>query len=154
MTFQDSALLGGLQKFNKKLKSLDNALYTLRSERNERSRREYKSPGRQKFRNRNMSRDNSSNSSRESQDRDRRKSKRSNRSKINLEIPQVIGQMIEQEMVEMILDKIPTGIVNIVIKMVILGKTIGRCKPMLRKPEGLRRWVIEIMTHWTPSTPW
>ena len=46
--------------------------------------------------------------------------------------------MIEQEMVEMILDKNPTGIVNIVIKMVILGNTVETCKPMLRKPEGLR----------------
>ena len=45
-------------------------------------------------------------------------------------------------MVEMILDKNTTGIVNIVIKMVILGNTVGRCKPMLRKPEGLRRWMI------------
>ena len=57
-------------------------------------------------------------------------------------------------MVEMILDKNPTGIVNIVINMVILGYTVGRCKPMLRKPEGLRRWMIEMMTHQTPSTPW
>ena len=55
--------------------------------------------------------------------------------------------MIEQDIVEMILDKNPTGIVNIVIKMVILGNTVGRCKPMLRKPEGLRRWMIEMMTH-------
>ena len=73
---------------------------------------------------------------------------------INLEIIQVIDQMIEQEMVEMILDKNPTGIVNIVIKMVTLGNIVGRCKPMLRKPEGLRRWMIEMMTHQTPSTPW
>ena len=73
---------------------------------------------------------------------------------IGLEIIQVIDQMIEQEMVEMILDKNPTGIVNIVIKMVILGNAVGRCKPMLRKPEGLRRWMIEMMTHQTPSTPW
>ena len=59
VTFQDSALLSGLQKINKKLKSLDNDLYALRTERNERSRREYKSAGRQRFRNRNRSRDNS-----------------------------------------------------------------------------------------------
>ena len=57
--FQDSALLSGLQKINKKLKSLDNDLYAMRTERNERSIREYKSPGRQRFRNRNISRDNS-----------------------------------------------------------------------------------------------
>ena len=46
VTFQDSALLGGLQKINKKLKSLDNDLYAMRLERNERSRKEHKSPGR------------------------------------------------------------------------------------------------------------
>ena len=57
-------------------------------------------------------------------------------------------------MVEMILDKNPTGIVNILIKMVTLGNIVGRCKPMLRKPEGLRRWMIEMMTHQTPSTSW
>ena len=73
VTFQYSALLSGLQKINKKLKSVDNGLYTLMAERNERSRREYKLPGREKFRNRNRSRD----SSRDSQDRDRRNSKRS-----------------------------------------------------------------------------
>ena len=65
----------------KKIKSLNNDLYTLREERNKRSRREYKSPGRQKFRKRNRSRDNSKDSSRDSQDRDRRNSKRSNRSR-------------------------------------------------------------------------
>ena len=74
---------------------------------------------------------------------------------INLEIILEIDQMIEQlEMVEMILDKNQVGIVNIVIRMVTLGNTVGRCKPMLRKPEGLRRWMIEMMTHQTPSTPW
>ena len=57
-------------------------------------------------------------------------------------------------MVEMILNKNPTDIVNIVIKMAILGNTAGRCKPMLRKQEGLRRWMIEMMIHQTPSTPW
>ena len=34
VTFQDSALLSGLQKITKKLKSLDNDLYALRAERN------------------------------------------------------------------------------------------------------------------------
>ena len=47
MTFQGSALLSGLQKIIKKLKSLDNDLYAMRAEKNKRSRREYKSPGRQ-----------------------------------------------------------------------------------------------------------
>ena len=47
VTFKHSALLSGLQKINKKWKSLDNNLYAMREERNERSRREYKSPGRQ-----------------------------------------------------------------------------------------------------------
>ena len=78
VTFQDSALLSGLQMINKKLKSLDNDLYALR---NERSRREYKSPGRQRFRNRNRSRDNSRDSSRDTPDRDRRNAKRVNRSR-------------------------------------------------------------------------
>ena len=41
VTFQDSALLSGLQKINKKLKSQDNDWYAMRTERNERSRREY-----------------------------------------------------------------------------------------------------------------
>ena len=53
----------------------------MRTERNERSRREYKSPGRQRFRNRNRSRENSRDSSRDSQDRDKRNSKRANRSR-------------------------------------------------------------------------
>ena len=81
VAFQDSALLSGLQKINKILKSLDNDLYAMRAERNERSRREYNSPGRQKFRNRNRSRDNCTDSSRDSQDRGRRNSKRANRSR-------------------------------------------------------------------------
>ena len=72
---------------------------------------------------------------------------------INIEIIQVIDQMIEQGMVEMILNKNPTDIVNIVIKMFILGNIVGRCKPMPRKQEGLRRWMIEMMIYWTPSTP-
>ena len=72
---------------------------------------------------------------------------------INLEIILVINQMIELEMEEMILDKSPTGIVNIVIKMVTLGNIVWRYKPMLQKPEGLRRWMTEMLTHQTPSTP-
>ena len=67
VAFLDSALLHGL----------DNFLYALRAEKNERSRRGYKSLGRQKFRNRNWSRDHS----RDSQDRDRRVSKRFNTSR-------------------------------------------------------------------------
>ena len=51
------------------------------AERNERSRRECKSPGRPKFRNRKRSRYNSRDSSRDSQDRDRRILRRSNRSR-------------------------------------------------------------------------
>ena len=62
--------------------------------------------------------------------------------------------MIELEMAEMVLDKNEAGIVNIVIRMVTLGNIVGRCKPMLRKPEALRRWMIEMMTHQMPSTPW
>ena len=54
-TFQDSASLSGLQKINKKFKCLHKGLYALRSEKNERSRRQYKSPGRSSFRNRNWS---------------------------------------------------------------------------------------------------
>ena len=48
----------------------------------------------------------------------------------NLETFQVIYQMIEQEMVEIILNKNLTNTVNIVIKIVKLGNTVGRCKPM------------------------
>ena len=48
----------------------------------------------------------------------------------NVEIIQVIEQMIEQEIVEMSLNRDPINIVNIVIKMVILGNTVGRYKPM------------------------
>ena len=66
VTFQDSALLSGHQKIHKKLDHLDNDLYALRAEKNELFSREYKSPGRQKFRNRNWSRDNSRDSSRHS----------------------------------------------------------------------------------------
>ena len=73
---------------------------------------------------------------------------------MNLEIIQVTDQMIEQGMVEMILNKNPTDIVNIVIKMVIFGNTVGRCKPILRKQEAFKRWMIEMMTYQTPSTPW
>ena len=46
ITFQDSAFLSGPQKTNKSLKSVDNELYALRAEKNERSRRQYKPPGR------------------------------------------------------------------------------------------------------------
>ena len=60
----------------------------------------------------------------------------------SLEIILWIDPMIELEMVEMILDKNQTGIVNIVTKMVTLGNIVGRCKPMLRKPEGLRKWMM------------
>ena len=81
VTLQDSALLSSLQKINKKLKSLNNVLHALRAERYERSMGEYKSPGRQKFRNRNRFRDNFRDSSRDSQDRYRRNSRRSNRSR-------------------------------------------------------------------------
>ena len=71
----------------------------------------------------------------------------------NLEKNQVIDQMIDQGIVEMILNRNPTNGMNIVIKMVILENIVGRCKPMLRKQEGLRRWMIEMMTHQTLSTP-
>ena len=153
VTFQDSALLSGLQKINKKLESLDNDLYAMRTERKERSRREHKSPGRHlgigtglettlemvleihKIEIEGIPRELIG-------------------LEINLEIVLEVDEMIELEMAEIILDKNPTGIVNIVIKMVTLGNIAGRCKPMLRKPEGLRRWMTEMMTHQTPSTPW
>ena len=51
---------------------------------------------------------------------------------INLETVLEIDQMIALIMVEMILDKNQTDIVNIVIKMVTLGNIVGRCTPMLR----------------------
>ena len=44
---------------------------------------------------------------------------------IGPEIIQVIDQLRESEIVEMILNKNPTDIVNIVIKMVILGILLG-----------------------------
>ena len=147
VTFQDSDLLSGLQKINKKLKSLENELYALRAEKNERSRRQYKSPGRPKFRNRNYSRDNSRVSSKDSQDRVRRVSRRSNRSR-NKSRKNSDDQMIEQEMVEMILNRKLRNIVNT--KMVILGNMVGRCKSIQRKQKGLMRWMIEMMTHQTP----
>ena len=122
----------------------------MRTERNERSRREYKSPGRQRFRNRNRSRDNSS----RVLEILKTEIEGILRELIDLEIILEIDQMIELEMAEMILDNNQAGIVNIVIRMVTLGNIVGRCKPMLRKPEGLRRWMTEMMTHQTPSTPW
>ena len=66
----------------------------------------------------------------------------------------MIDQRIEHKMVEMILNKTPAYIVNIVFKMVILGNIAGKCKPMQRKQGGLRRWMIEMMIHQTPSSPW
>ena len=97
--------------------------------------------------NTNYQEDNSRDSSRDSQDTEIGLER-------SLETIQMIDHMIEQEMVEMILNRNPTDIVNIVIKMVILGNIVGRCKPMQRKQEGLRRWMIEMMTHQTPLTPW
>ena len=154
VTFQDSALLSGLQKINKKLKSLDNDLYAMRTERNERSRREYKSPGRQRFRNRNRSRDNSRDSSRDSQDRDRGNSKRANRSRNKSRNNSRDRSNDRARNGRNDSRQNQTGIVNIVTKMVTLGNIVGRCMPMLRKPEGLRRWMTEMMSHQTPSTPW
>ena len=45
VTYQYLALLSGLQKINKKLKCMHNNSYALRAEKNEKSRRQYKSPG-------------------------------------------------------------------------------------------------------------
>ena len=97
VTFQDSALLSGLQK----IENLDNDLYDLRAEKNKISRRQYKSPGSSNYRNRNWSRDNSADSSRDSQDRDRRATRRSNcknRPRNKSKEIQVIDLIIEQEM--------------------------------------------------------
>ena len=97
----------------------------MRAEKNERSRREYKSPGRQKFRNRNRSRDileivlEIHRTEIEGCQEDLIGLE------INLETIQEIDQMIEKEMEEMTLNKNPTDIVNIVIKMVILGILLG-----------------------------
>ena len=57
VTFQDSDLLSGPKKIYKMLKSLDDDLCALKAEKNERSRRQYKSPSRLTYRNRNWSRD-------------------------------------------------------------------------------------------------
>ena len=125
VTFQDSALLSGPQKINKKLKSLDNDLYALRAEK-------MKDPE-------------------ENINHQEDKSLEIETGlvtileivleihkaglegiqegliglEINLEIIQVIDQMIEQEMVEMILNKNPTGIVNIVIRWSYLEVLLG-----------------------------
>ena len=47
-------------------------------------------------------------------------------------------------MVEMILNRNPTKIVNIVFNTVIRGNIVRRHKLMKRKQEGLSRWVIEM----------
>ena len=57
---------------------------------------------------------------------------------INLEIILEIDQMIELEMVEMILDKNQVGIVNIVIKMVTLGNTVGEMQANAKKARRLK----------------
>ena len=76
VTFQDSALLSGLQKINKKFRSLDNDLYGLRAEKNEKSKRQYKLQDIPNYRKRSWSRDNSKDISRDSQDKGRRASRR------------------------------------------------------------------------------
>ena len=48
--------------------------------------------------------------------------------KTSLETIQVIDQMTEQEMVEIFLNRNPTNIVNIVIKIVILLGDASQCK--------------------------
>ena len=48
----------------------------------------------------------------------------------NMEKNQVTNHMIEQGNVEMILNRNPINIVNIVIRMIIHAYTAGRCKPM------------------------
>ena len=119
----------------------------MRTERNERSRRDYKSPGRQGFSNRNRSRDISRDSSRDSLDRDIRNSKRANRSRNKSRNNSRDRSNDRARNGRNDSRQNQTGFVNIVIKMVTLGNIVGRCKPMLRKPEGLRRWMIEMMTH-------
>ena len=49
VTFQDSALLSGPQKINKKLNILDNDIYASRAEKNEKSGRQYKTSERSNF---------------------------------------------------------------------------------------------------------
>ena len=83
VTFQDSSLLSGLQKINKKLKSLDNDIYAMGAERMKDLEENINHQEDKKFRNRNRSRGNSRDSSRDSQDRDRRNSKRVNGSRNN-----------------------------------------------------------------------
>ena len=138
VTFQDSALLSGLQKINKKLKSLNKALYALRAETYDRSRIQYESPSRSNYRNRNCSRDDSRNSFRDSQVRDRRATRRlngRNRSRNNS------GDRSDGRAKNgrNILNRNPTKIMNIVIRIIILGNTVWRCKPMSKKQNSLRR---------------
>ena len=49
---------------------------------------------------------------------------------INPEATQMIDQMTEQEIVEVILNRNPTNIVNILITTGIHGNTAGRCTSM------------------------
>ena len=154
VTLQESALLSGLQNINKKLKSLDNDLYDLRAEGNERSEKNI-DPQEDKCLGIEIDPGTTLEIVLEIHKTEIEGIQKGLIGlEINLEIILVIDQMIEQEMVEKIQDKNPTGIVNIVIKIITLGNIVGKCKPMLRKPVGLRRWMIEMMTHQTPSTPW
>ena len=78
VTFQDSALLCGLQKINKMLKHIDNNLYALTAEKNESSIKQYKSQGMSNFGNRKSLRNSSMDSSSNSQDRERKPTRRPN----------------------------------------------------------------------------
>ena len=76
-TFQNSALLSGLQKINKKFNYLNNDLYVPGTEKIE-GLKQYKPWGRSSFRNRNLSRDSSRHSSIDSQERHERPTWRPN----------------------------------------------------------------------------
>ena len=109
---------------------MDDDLYTLRAEKNKRSRKQYQPPGMSNYRNRNWFRDRSKG---QQGDQMVRRNLEANPENI-----QVIDHMIEQERLGMILSRNPTNIVNIVIRMIILGNN-GRGKPMERMQKGLRR---------------
>ena len=70
----------------------------------------------------------------------------------NLETIQVIDQMIGKEMVEKILNRNPTNIVNIVIKMDNTWKYFWEMQANVNKAKGIRRLMLAMMIHQTHST--
>ena len=132
VTFQDSALLSGLWKINKKLKSLDNDLDTMRAEKKDPE--ENINHQEDKSLEIEIGLETILDIGLEIHKTETEGCQEVLISlEINLETIQMIDQMIEPEMVVMILNKNPTDFANIVIKMVILENIVGRYKPVIRK---------------------